>query len=224
VSDKIRNFIAAVALCLIAYAQPAMAHEPSREFVARVKHAVVIVTTYDDRGKAQFQASGFFITTGCIITNAHVIKQASLIRVRTFEGKNVTIERVIATDVNADLALLQTNAPCPEVTTLEMDYSPPAEGEAITVVSNPQGSHWKITQGKVGSTWEFQDSGPRIQITASVLPGSSGGPVLHQRGRVIGIAVAHTASADDLNFAIPAESLKTLPLPAQLAKLYSSGK
>ena len=219
VSYKIRNLILPI---IFVCAPTALAKQPSEQMLATSKHAVVIVTTYDERGKPKFQGSGFFIATDCIVTNAHVIKQASLIRVKTFAGTTVNIQRVIASDTNADLALLQTDAPCPQVTTLEMDYSTLVEGEPITVVSNPKGSHWKTTQGQIGTTWEFQDSGPRIQITASVLPGSSGGPVLNQHGRVIGIAVAHTASADDLNFAIPAKSLRTL-LPAKMAMLYPSG-
>jgi serine protease Do len=219
VSYKIRNLILPI---IFVCAPTVLAEQPSGQMLATVKHAVVIVTTYDERGKPLFQGSGFFIATDCIVTNAHVIKQASLIRVKTFSGKMVNIQRVIASDASADLALLQTDTPCPRVTPLEVDYSTPVEGEPITVVSNPQGSHWKTTQGQIGTTWEFQDSGRRIQINASVLPGSSGGPVVNQNGRVIGIAVAHTASADDLNFAIPAESLRTL-LPAKLAMLYPLG-
>jgi S1-C subfamily serine protease len=190
--------------------------------MARLKQAVVIVTTYDNRGKAQFQGSGFFIRPDCIVTNAHVIKQATLIRAKMLSGKTVTIKEVIAADANADLALLQTDVSCSDAAILTVDYAAPVEGEPITVISNPQGNHWKITQGQVGTTWEFQDSGPRIAITASILPGSSGGPVLNQQGRVVGIAVAHTAAADDLNFAIPAERLRALETSAKLVMFQSS--
>ena len=69
----------------------------------------------------------------------------------------------------------------------------------------------------VGTIWEFEDSGKRMQITASILPGSSGGPVFNQQGHVIGIAVMHTSSGDDLNFAVPAESLKALQAAASIA-------
>jgi S1-C subfamily serine protease len=190
--------------------------------MTRLKQAVVIITTYDNRGKAQLQGSGFFIRPDCIVTNAHVIKQATLIRAKMLSGKTVTIKEVIAADANADLALLQTDVSPSDAAILTVDYAAPVEGDPITVISNPQGTHWKITQGQVGTTWEFQDSGPRIAITASIFPGSSGGPVLNQQGRVVGIAVAHTAAADDLNFAIPAESLRALETSAKLAMLHSS--
>ena len=212
---KSRNLFALMALALmLAHAAPATAQEPSREMITSLKRAVVIVTTYDDRGTGLLQGSGFFITPAQIVTNLHVVKGASLIRIKTFAGTTITVQSVVATDPNSDLALLQISTPCPDATTLQVEYATPVEGEPIIVLSNPQGSHWKLTRGLVGPIWDFADVGPRMQITASVLPGSSGGPVLNQQGHVIGIAAMHTGSADDLNFAVPAERLKALQTSA----------
>lgn len=202
---------------LFACAPITPAQQPSDKMLTQLKRSVVIVTTYDDSGRAQFQGSGFFITPERIVTNLHVIKHASRIRIKTFAGKTATVQTVVATDANADLALLQISEPCSNVTTVEMEYETPAEGESITVISNPQGSHWKVTRGQAGAIWEFEDSGKRMQITASILPGSSGGPVFNQQGHVIGIAVMHTSSGEDFNFAVPAASLKALQASANIA-------
>ncbi len=193
------------------------AHEPSDEKIGSFKRAVVIVTTYDDHGEPLLQGSGFFITPDRIVTNFHVISHASEIRIKTFAGKTFTVQTVIATDAGSDLALLQMDAPCPNVTTLQVVDESPTEGESIVLLSNPQGSHWKVTHGRVGRIWQFASIGRRMQITAGVFPGSSGGPVLNQQGQVVGIAVMRMDSADDLNFAVPAESLKTLQASASLA-------
>jgi serine protease Do len=224
VSRKILIFVASLGLCWFGCGQSATAQEPSRESITRLKQAVVIVTTYDGQGKAHLQGTGFFISPDCIVTNAHVIKEASFIRAKLFSGKTVAIKEVFAEDAKSDLALLRTNACDGDAAVLNIDYSPPAEGDAITVISNPQGSHWKISQGQVGTTWQFENSGPRIAITATILPGSSGGPVINRQGLVVGIAVAHAASADDLNFAIPAQSLRALENSAKLATFSSPAR
>ena len=194
-----------------------IAHEPSREKIESLKRAVVIVTTYDDRGCPLLQGSGFFITPDRIVTNLHVISHASEIRIKTFAGKTFTIKTVIATDGSADLALMQMDAPCPNATTLQVEDESPLEGESIILLSNPQGSHWKVTPGRVGRVWQFENIGRRMQITAGVFPGSSGGPVLNRQGNVVGIAVMRMDSADNLNFAVPAESLRTLQVSASVA-------
>lgn len=193
------------------------AHEPSNETITSLKRAVVIVTTYDDHGKPLLQGSGFFITPDRIVTNFHVISHASEIRIQTFAGKTFTVQAVIATDAGSDLALLQMGASCLNATTLQVEDETPIEGESIIVLSNPQGSHWKVTHGRVGRIWQFESIGRLMQITADIFPGSSGGPVLNQQGQVIGIAVMHMGGADDLNFAVPAESLKTLQASASVA-------
>jgi S1-C subfamily serine protease len=193
------------------------AHELSKEKIASFKRAVVIVTTYDDQGKPLLQGSGFFITPDRIVTNLHVISHASEIRIKTFAGKTFTVQTIIATDGSSDLALLQIDASCLNATTLEVEDESPIEGESIIVLSNPQGSHWKVTHGRVGRIWQFEGIGKRMQITADIFPGSSGGPVLNEQGQVIGIAVMHMAGAVDLNFAVPAERLKTLQASASVA-------
>jgi S1-C subfamily serine protease len=215
-NDQVR-FITGLAAILSVFlaASPITAHEPSKK-EASLKRAVVIVNTYDERGRPLLQGSGFFITPDRIVTNLHVLKNASLIRIETFAGKTITVQTVVATDPGSDLALLQMNATCTD-TTLQVEDATPVEGESIIVLSNPEGSHWKITRGQVGPIWEFENVGKRMQITASILPGSSGGPVLNQKGHVIGIAVMHTGSADDLNFAVPAERLKVLQASASAA-------
>ncbi len=100
---------------------------------------------------------------------------------------------------------------------LQVESATPAEGESIILLSNPQGSHWKVSHGRVGRLWLFDSIGSRLQITADIFPGSSGGPVLNQQGQVVGIAVMRMDSADDLNFAVPAGNLRTLQASASVA-------
>lgn len=215
-SVRFRGLIAAVFVLFVASSN--IARELSREKIASFKQAVVIVTTYDDDGRPLLQGSGFFITPDRIVTNLHVINHASEIRIRTFAGKTFTVQTIVATDASSDLALLQMEASCSNTTTLQVQDKSPTEGESIILLSNPQGSHWKVIPGRVGRSWQFENIGRRLQITADILPGSSGGPVLNQQGQIVGIAVMRMASADDLNFAVPAENLRILQASTSLTR------
>lgn len=209
---------------LCACAPLANAQQPSHEMLAQLKRAVVIVTTYDDHGHALLQGSGFFITPERVVTSLHVINHASRIHIETFAGQTVLVASVAATNVNSDLALLQIDAPHPDTVILQVEYTTPDEGESIIVLSNPQGYRWKTTLGRVGPMWNLAGNGRRLQITASLRSGSSGGPVLNQQGRVIGIAAMHIWSVDDLDFAVPAADLKTLQASAGLATSRTSAR
>jgi S1-C subfamily serine protease len=184
--------------------------EISADKISLLRQAVVIVTTEDSQGKPLLQGSGFFIAADHIVTNMHVIKDAGLIRIETFDGHISTVRDVIAVNEREDLALLQLEAPNANATILQLADSAAVEGEAIVVMSNPRGSQWKLTRGQVGRIWKFKGTGNRIQITAQILPGSSGGPVVNKQGYVVGVAVMHVESTNDLNFAVPARSLKAL--------------
>jgi len=72
--------------------------------IRRFQRAVVVVTTYDDRGKPLLQGSGFFIASDRVVTNSHLIRHASQIRVKTFDGATVTVQTVLAFSDKTDLA------------------------------------------------------------------------------------------------------------------------
>ena len=190
------------------------AQESTDAALARLKNAVVIVTTYDRHGTPLLQGSGFFIDTDRVATNFHVIKGASQIRVETFSRATSTVTTVLATDEKSDLALLRLDSPLPQSTVLPLKTSASAEGDLITVISNPQGSHWKVTRGSTGLLWEFPGLGERLQITASILPGSSGGPVIDAGGEVVGIATMYFNSIENLSFAVPVANLQALQVKA----------
>lgn len=179
---------------------------PSRE--NKWKRSVVLITTYDNQDRPLLRGSGFFISPDRVATNSHVIKHAHRIEIKTFTNTTIDARTVVATDEKSDLAILEIPLKiAPDV--LELSETPPADGDSITLIGNPKGSRWNLSHGRITQLWQFGDLGERIEITASVHPGSSGGPVINQQGRVIGIAVMHVVGGEDLNFAIPSESLRT---------------
>lgn len=188
--------------------------QESPEKIARLKNGVVIVTTFDERGKPLLQGSGFFIDTDQVATNFHVIQNARQIRVETFNRMVSTVSAVLATDEKSDLALLRLSEPSHQSTVLPLKTTAIAEGDSVTVISNPQNYQWKVTRGSTGLLWEFQGLGERLQITAAISPGSSGGPVLDADGQVVGIASMYFNSLENLSFAVPVARLQALQLKA----------
>ncbi len=218
------NRLAGLAVLIIALtfiSASASASESSSNQITHLKRAVVVITTYDAAGTALLQGSGFFINPNQVVTSLHVINGANLIRIETFAGTTATVQSVVAINQEADLALLRLAAPCPDAETLQLVSTPPREGDAVMLLSNPQGARWKITRGNVGLLWEFSGFRTRLQITATITPGSSGGPVLNEQGQVVGIAAQYVNSVEALNFAVPVASLRKLQAQARLADTIS---
>lgn len=85
----------------------------------------------------------------------------------------------------------------------------PAIGDAVFAVGNPEGLEGTFSDGIVSGIRSGGDQS-RVQITAPISPGSSGGPVLDSEGRVAGVAEATLQGGQELNFAVPARYLSTL--------------
>ncbi len=157
--------------------------------------------------------SGFiFDDQGLVLTNHHVIAEASEIAVRLLDERVYSAE-VVGSDPPTDVAVLRLELDDDDdpVPTVSLGDSDKLEvGNWIIVIGNPLGLASTVTAGIASATGRqlmppggqlrFQDF---IQTDASINPGSSGGPLVNTSSEVMGIATAVTTEAQGLGFAIP---------------------
>ncbi len=140
--------------------------------------------------------SGFFIhPSGYILTNEHVIRDASQMHGMTSAGETLELT-LVAVDPVYDLALLKTTVTGRKFEVLPMGDSEAAGvGEPVIAVGNPLGLGHTVTFGIVSQTDRNltalpADGGRRIdyiQTDAAINPGSSGGPLINLSGQWIGV-------------------------------------
>ncbi|MEK7238844.1 MAG: tetratricopeptide repeat-containing serine protease family protein, partial [Nitrospirota bacterium] len=179
----------------------------TEEFFKENNGSVVVINTYDKRGKPINQGSGFIVRDdGAIATNYHIISNAKAIKVKS-RGKLLKVEGLIHTDVGNDLVILKVKGKgLPAVKMGDIEKA--VVGENVYLISSPEGHENKISEGVLSLIrWVMPDV-KILQITTPVLPGSSGGPVFNKNGEVIGIATFIIENKQELNFAIPVNFIK----------------
>jgi len=172
---------------------------------------------YQDKGFAL--GSGFLIhPQGYILTNAHVVHNATEIRVVLSKGRRDFPARIIGLDRVTDTALLKM-PPVPGTTVLPLgDSDGLRTGEMVLAIGNPLGLRHTVTLGIV-SAQERMAPGYQeqlmdfVQTDSAINPGSSGGPLLDLHGEVVGINTAIVAKAQSIGFAVPVNTVKeVMPL------------
>ena len=123
------------------------------------------------------------VADGRFVTSAHVIEGCGTIRLSA-GGPIRDIARILAKDTSLDLALLQADVAT--IGVLSVRTAPPRPGEPVVVAGYPmQGvlaSGPQVSTGIVTALAGLQDDITRLQISAPVQPGNSGGPVLDRQG------------------------------------------
>jgi len=211
-------------------APPASARPASfADLVAEVRPAVVNIYTRQEiltpgryhplsgtrivpqRRVAESLGSGFIIDpSGQILTNYHVIQNATEIGVRLFDERLFKAE-VIGADPKTDVALLQIVGAKNDLPTLKLgDVKDLRVGDWVVAIGNPLGLTSTVTAGitsaigrhnlPVGGDMSYQDF---IQTDASINPGNSGGPLINTQGEVVGINTAISAEGQGIGFATP---------------------
>ena len=157
---------------------------------------------------------------GYIVTNAHVVSQATEVQVG-FTNEKAVPARVIAVDPTHDLAILKVDLG------RKLPHVPLGRsndlmiGETAIAIGNPLGLGQTVTTGIVSATdreLRFNEDvvySGLIQTDAAINPGNSGGPLLNVLGQVIGINTAIRGDAQNICFAIPVDELWDL-LPEML--------
>jgi serine protease Do len=169
--------------------------------------------------------AGFILDQdGTVLTNAHVVERASAIMATLFDGQQVRVE-VIGSDPETDLAVLQLPRNKGPYATVQLGDSDQLQvGQRALVVGSPFGIGFTLTSGIVSGLGPLRGKlglvdSRVIQTTAPINPGNSGGPLVDTQGRVLGISTAMLVGAQNIGFAIPINTAKTV-----LAELKRHGR
>jgi serine protease Do/serine protease DegQ len=167
----------------------------------------------------QFQSAGSGVVIdskqGLIVTNAHVVENASEITVTTQDGRDYKAE-VVGSDPASDVAVMRVkNAKLVEIPVA--DSSRTEVGDFVVAIGNPFGLQHTVTYGIVSGLGRsglnpdgYEDF---IQTDASINPGNSGGALVNLRGELIGVnsaILSRSGGNIGIGFAIPANMVKSV--------------
>jgi S1-C subfamily serine protease len=147
-----------------------------------------------------------FSSDGLILTNAHVVDRARAVTVILSDGRSFPAG-LVGSAPEADLAILRVETTSLPVAEL-VDY-PLKVGQLVIAIGNPYGLGWTVTAGVISALHRSIPFAPGrsldnlIQTDTAINPGSSGGPLVDARGRVIGITTAMVPFAQGVGFAVP---------------------
>lgn len=185
------------------------------DLVAKVTPSVVQVKS--TANGLQWVASGFIIKDNRILTNYHVIEDASRVEVILSNGK-VYVATVLMTDTSNDIALLSI----PETDQLKhLEFTKDIkQGQSIYVFGNPLGYNHSVTHGIVS----HPNRQGLIQTDAAINYGNSGGVMVNINGQILGMTVSKVVGADYDNIAFGIRSNVILDFIEGRTVIYMSNK
>lgn len=170
---------------------------------------------YNDISKSIFKintssgsGSGFYLRgEGIVVTNCHVILGHREVALED-QGKNRYAAKVVFVNKEADVAFLKpdSNFESPDIELA--DISQLKSRDKVYVLGFPFGMPYTETQGIVSAPRQLMEGSYYIQTDAAVNPGNSGGPVIDESGKVVGITTSKFKEADNMGFAIPVDILR----------------
>ena len=177
-----------------------------------------------DLGPRQLQSAGSGVVVdaknGYIITNAHVVENATEITVTTHDNRNITA-KVVGADTGSDVAVLKLNEQNGKMALLPSiplgDSSKVEVGDFVVAIGNPFALQHTVTSGIISALGRsginpdgYEDF---IQTDAAINPGNSGGALVNLRGELVGInsaILSRTGGNIGIGFAIPVNMVKSV--------------
>jgi S1-C subfamily serine protease len=175
-------------------------------------------------GETEGEGAGVvYNANGDILTDEHVVANATSVRVNFQDGKSLPA-KVLGTDPSTDVAVIHVDAPTSELHPISLADSSQAQvGDPVVAIGSPFSLPETTTTGIVSQTGRgiqapngFQIPGA-IQTDAAINPGNSGGPLLDANGRVLGLndqietnnqTAGGQGSSSGVGFAIPSNTVK----------------
>ncbi len=179
-----------------------------KDIYTKAAKSVVVIVAFNERQDDVSQGSGVVIAHNTVATNCHVLENADNALI-LFKGEAYDAISVVG-DKEMDYCVLYT-ANLPAVIAETAELSSVSPGQRVYTVGSPRGLDLTIAEGLVSGLRE-QDNMPLplIQTSAAISPGSSGGGLFDEFGRVIGITTFLLEDSQNINFALPVELSKVV--------------
>lgn len=174
----------------------------------RVHDSVVSVSALNEHGEPDAEGSAVVVGTEQVVTNCHVIADASSIKVKV--QSQILSAKLLHADVARDLCSLTVTGLVAPTTKIRR-YQDLKIGERVYAIGNPLGFELSVSAGLVSYLGNNGRSEPRIVTTAPLSPGSSGGGLFDSDGRLVGITTAILQYGQNANLALPADWIAELP-------------
>jgi len=200
-----------------------------RAVLRAVEPGVVVITDFTAGSTGSTRASGqgtgmVLDTQGDVLTNAHVVANATTVSVQVFGQTTVYQAKVLGVDTADDVALIQIQNPG-KLTPIPFGTSAGAQiGDPVVAIGNALGlspGGPTVTSGIISALGRSLSTNTErltglLQTDAALNPGNSGGPLADASGKVIGMNTAVSTDGQGVGFAIPID--KITPLIDQLKK------
>ena len=179
------------------------------ELFDKVSKSIYVIHTWDGQGKRLSLGSGVVVGPEQVITNCHVLREASSVAIH--RGNVSYGAELEFPDPERDLCQLKVKElTAPAVSLGEL--SSVKIGQRVYAVGSPRGLQLTLTDGLVSSLRGGDDGNkPFIQTSAAISPGSSGGGLFDAEGRLIGITTFQRVDGQQLNFAVPVDWVREVP-------------
>jgi Do/DeqQ family serine protease len=170
-----------------------------------------------ERARSSLGSGVIVAEDGIVVTNNHVIRDATKIRVVTADGREYRAE-ILLRDEKSDLAVLKISDGDEEFPVLEFADSDDLEvGDLVLAIGNPFGVGQTVTSGIVSAVARTDiganDLSFFVQTDAAINPGNSGGALVDLRGDLVGIntvIVSRSGGSIGLGFAIPSNMVRSV--------------
>jgi S1-C subfamily serine protease len=185
------------------------------DLIEDVEHCVVRLDFVSARGKGC--GSGFVVDKdGTIVTNYHVVEEVQTMTATFNDNTKLAIEGFKHVVPSQDLAVLQTATPRRSLPFLRLAKKIPRKGESVVAFGSPLGLSFSASEGIVSGIRTAAElaelgadvAGTWIQMTTQISPGNSGGPLVNQRGEVVGVNTMTLTAGQNLNFAVSCDDVR----------------
>ncbi len=189
--------------------------------IEKAAQSVFMLEVYDNGNEMFATGSGFVMfEEDTLITNYHVIENAYSIIAYDDGGYKYDITELLAADEEKDLAILKFSKPT-QAQPLEYSMKKINRGESVVAIGSPVGLRNVVSTGNVSALYN-ENGTDLIQVTSPISHGSSGGVLLNDDGKVIGVTSSTITTGQNLNFAINVSEVIKLYLNSERSEILLS--